>query len=577
MSTLGESDVIRNGDDVWVWNSRDQGGHAHQAHRRAGRQGNAGPAPQRHPRPAGDAAGGRRHGAQGDRPEHRGHRRPHRPRSPGATPTSWCCAARHGLAGRPDHGRDRRDRARAAALPGLRRRAPTTSAFEVASRRSASTARTPTSSRSTRRRAPRSRRTKASAGDRHATPQAPAKRLRGQARRHAGRRADVRRQGLDHGAGREGRHARGRRQLAGGRPGRPALLDQLPKVSGSWGSGRLLAGNLFSVLLTDDGRVLGGVGHPGAAVRGRGNHEVTNTLAVDSRGLTKRFGRQVAVDAVDLAVPRGAVYGFLGPNGSGKTTTIRMLLGLVRPDGRRARPAGRVDAGPRRPPCCPGSARWSRVRRSTRTCPGATTCAGSTRPTAPPTRRTARARIATALDRVGLSAAAGKRYRAYSLGMRQRLAHRRRAADAAGTADPRRADQRPRPAGHPRGARAGRRRSPPRARPCCSPPTCWPRSSRCARTSGSCTAAGWSRRRRSTSCARGRAAGPGARPTSRPTRPRVLRAHGPRRPVVETAARRPRTGHGSAGEAGRGAGRGRRAGTGVRGRRAEPGGRCSWR
>ncbi|MFD0822952.1 ATP-binding cassette domain-containing protein, partial [Micromonospora zhanjiangensis] len=55
------------------------------------------------------------------------------------------------------------------------------------------------------------------------------------------------------------------------------------------------------------------------------------TYAVESTGLTKRFGRQVAVNAVDLAVPRGAVYGFLGPNGSGKTTTIRMLLGLVRP------------------------------------------------------------------------------------------------------------------------------------------------------------------------------------------------------------------------------------------------------
>ena len=54
-------------------------------------------------------------------------------------------------------------------------------------------------------------------------------------------------------------------------------------------------------------------------------------LAVATQGLTKRFSQQVAVNAVDLAVPRGAVYGFLGPNGSGKTTTIRMLLGLIRP------------------------------------------------------------------------------------------------------------------------------------------------------------------------------------------------------------------------------------------------------
>lgn len=53
--------------------------------------------------------------------------------------------------------------------------------------------------------------------------------------------------------------------------------------------------------------------------------------AVRARGLTKRFGTLVAVDHVDLTVPRANVYGFLGPNGSGKTTTIRMLCGLLTP------------------------------------------------------------------------------------------------------------------------------------------------------------------------------------------------------------------------------------------------------
>jgi ABC-2 type transport system ATP-binding protein len=54
--------------------------------------------------------------------------------------------------------------------------------------------------------------------------------------------------------------------------------------------------------------------------------------AITSAGLSKRFrGGQLAVDNVDLEVPRGSVYGFLGPNGSGKTTTIRMLLGLIYP------------------------------------------------------------------------------------------------------------------------------------------------------------------------------------------------------------------------------------------------------
>jgi ABC-2 type transport system ATP-binding protein len=55
-------------------------------------------------------------------------------------------------------------------------------------------------------------------------------------------------------------------------------------------------------------------------------------LAIDVRGLTKKFGRKTAVDHIDVQVPQGQVWGFLGPNGSGKTTTIRMLCGLLRPD-----------------------------------------------------------------------------------------------------------------------------------------------------------------------------------------------------------------------------------------------------
>ena len=55
--------------------------------------------------------------------------------------------------------------------------------------------------------------------------------------------------------------------------------------------------------------------------------------AVVTRGLTRRFGRFTAVDGVSFSIPEGAVFGFLGPNGSGKTTTIRMLTGILEPSG----------------------------------------------------------------------------------------------------------------------------------------------------------------------------------------------------------------------------------------------------
>jgi ABC-type multidrug transport system ATPase subunit len=144
-------------------------------------------------------------------------------------------------------------------------------------------------------------------------------------------------------------------------------------------------------------------------------------LAVRTGGLTKRFGSQMVVDGIDLAVPTGSVYGFLGPNGSGKTTTIRMLLGLVAPTAggvevlgspmpQRAAevlPAvGALVEGPAFHPYLSGRANLLRLDAADRT--------------AEP--RSAGTRVDAALDRVGLLAAAGKRYRAYSLGMRQRLA-----------------------------------------------------------------------------------------------------------------------------------------------------------
>jgi ABC-2 type transport system ATP-binding protein len=65
------------------------------------------------------------------------------------------------------------------------------------------------------------------------------------------------------------------------------------------------------------------------------------TAAIEARGLVKRYGHVTAVDHVDLTVRSGDVYGYLGPNGAGKTTSLRMLLGLIRPDEGRAELFGR--------------------------------------------------------------------------------------------------------------------------------------------------------------------------------------------------------------------------------------------
>src|SRR5260370_21653653 len=63
-----------------------------------------------------------------------------------------------------------------------------------------------------------------------------------------------------------------------------------------------------------------------------GRHPASTRWAVETHGLTKRFGDNVAVDGVELLVPRGCAFGYLGPNGAGKTTLIRVLLGLTHAD-----------------------------------------------------------------------------------------------------------------------------------------------------------------------------------------------------------------------------------------------------
>lgn len=143
-------------------------------------------------------------------------------------------------------------------------------------------------------------------------------------------------------------------------------------------------------------------------------------LAIETHGLTKAFGSQIAVNELDLAVPRGSVFGFLGPNGSGKTTTIRMLLGLASAssgdirllgapmptDARAVLPrVGALVEGPAFYPFLSGRANLARLDSADRYATSAT-------------RRT---RVDTALERVGLSHASNKKAHAYSLGMKQRL------------------------------------------------------------------------------------------------------------------------------------------------------------
>jgi ABC-2 type transport system ATP-binding protein len=70
----------------------------------------------------------------------------------------------------------------------------------------------------------------------------------------------------------------------------------------------------------------------------------SNGSAIELRGVTKTFGAFTAVDALDLTIPRGALYGFIGPNGAGKTTTIRMIMSILFPDAGEVRVLGNASA-----------------------------------------------------------------------------------------------------------------------------------------------------------------------------------------------------------------------------------------
>jgi len=155
---------------------------------------------------------------------------------------------------------------------------------------------------------------------------------------------------------------------------------------------------------------------PTALVVASENEPAVGNWAVETHGLTKRFGENVAVDDVELLVPRGCAFGYLGPNGAGKTTLIRVLLGLTHADAgtmsllgytvpkHRDKALARVGAivdEPRFHSHLTGRENLEMLASSRE--------------------HASRERIGSALDRVGLSHRANDRVTKYSMGMRQRL------------------------------------------------------------------------------------------------------------------------------------------------------------
>jgi ABC-2 type transport system ATP-binding protein len=148
---------------------------------------------------------------------------------------------------------------------------------------------------------------------------------------------------------------------------------------------------------------------------------LSNGHVIRTRALTKRYGALRAVDAVDLEVRTGDVYGFLGANGSGKTTTVRMLLGLVLPTSGEAEvlgmpmPNARRNVLPRVGSLVESPAAYPHLSGSANL--ALLDATGSDRSR----RQVRRTRIATALEQVGLDPADRRPVRTYSQGMRQRL------------------------------------------------------------------------------------------------------------------------------------------------------------
>jgi ABC-2 type transport system ATP-binding protein len=175
-------------------------------------------------------------------------------------------------------------------------------------------------------------------------------------------------------------------------------------------------------------------------------------LAIEARGIAKRFGTRDALAGVNLLVHAGRMHGLLGPNGAGKTTLMRVLLGLMRADAGWVRLLGRPAAFGQPPgeevagfvetpgfyPYLSGHENLDLLVRLDTNRIARPGRAGSSRPSEQPASRADRVR--TVLARVGLDAT-DVPVSGYSAGMRQRLGYRRGTAALAKAALPRRADQ----------------------------------------------------------------------------------------------------------------------------------------
>ncbi len=142
----------------------------------------------------------------------------------------------------------------------------------------------------------------------------------------------------------------------------------------------------------------------------------SSSPAIETHGLTKRFGERAAVDSVDLQVPRGCAFGFLGPNGAGKTTLIRTLLGLTEASSGSMRLLGHPVPAEREQALQRVGAIVEEPRFHMHL-----TGRENLRIVAAVRGTEADARIEPALARVGLAERAGDKVKSYSMGMRQRL------------------------------------------------------------------------------------------------------------------------------------------------------------